>query len=72
VTPVGFPVRSRDRPGQVELGPGTPRLVMFFATWLTEVTDLRSVLTGGNAHVAMARRDGLPQPLTGSPTPDRG
>ena len=48
-------------PDQVVLGPGAPRLVMFFATWLTEVTDLRSVLTAGNAYVAMARRDGLPQ-----------
>jgi cytochrome oxidase Cu insertion factor (SCO1/SenC/PrrC family) len=48
-------------PGQVVLGPGAPRLVMFFATWLTETTDLRSVLTGGNAYVAAARRDGLPQ-----------
>jgi cytochrome oxidase Cu insertion factor (SCO1/SenC/PrrC family) len=48
-------------PGQVVLGPGPPRLVMFFATWLTETTDLRSVLTGGNAYVAAARRDGLPQ-----------
>jgi cytochrome oxidase Cu insertion factor (SCO1/SenC/PrrC family) len=48
-------------PGQVVLGPGAPRLVMFFATWLSEVTDLRSVLTGGNAYVAAARRDGLPQ-----------
>jgi cytochrome oxidase Cu insertion factor (SCO1/SenC/PrrC family) len=50
-------------PGQVVLGPGAPRLVMFFVTWLTETTDLRSVLTGGNAYVAAARRDGLP-PLT--------
>jgi cytochrome oxidase Cu insertion factor (SCO1/SenC/PrrC family) len=48
-------------PGQVVLGPGAPRLVMFFATWLTETTDLRSVLTGGNAYAAAARRDGLPQ-----------
>jgi cytochrome oxidase Cu insertion factor (SCO1/SenC/PrrC family) len=48
-------------PGQVVLGPGAPRLIMFFVTWLTETTDLRSVLTGGNAYVAAARRDGLPQ-----------
>ena len=48
-------------PGQVVLGPGASRLVMFFATWLTETTDLRSVLTGGNAYAAAARRDGLPQ-----------
>jgi cytochrome oxidase Cu insertion factor (SCO1/SenC/PrrC family) len=47
--------------GQVVLEPGAPRLVMFFATWLTETTGLRSVLTGGNAYVAAARRDGLPQ-----------
>jgi hypothetical protein len=33
---------------------------MFFVTWLSEVTDLRSVLAGGNAYVAAARRDALP------------
>jgi cytochrome oxidase Cu insertion factor (SCO1/SenC/PrrC family) len=48
-------------PGQVVLGPGASRLVMFFVTWLTETTDLRSALTGGNAYAAAARRDGLPQ-----------
>jgi cytochrome oxidase Cu insertion factor (SCO1/SenC/PrrC family) len=49
--------------GTVTLGPGQPRLVMFFATWLAEVYDLKSELTGMNAYVAAARRDGLP-PLT--------
>ena len=46
--------------GTVALGPGQPRLVMFFATWLSEVSDLKSELVSGNAYVAAARRDGLP------------
>jgi cytochrome oxidase Cu insertion factor (SCO1/SenC/PrrC family) len=45
---------------QVLLGPGTPRLVMFFATWLSEVSDLKSELIDGNAYVTAARKDGLP------------
>jgi cytochrome oxidase Cu insertion factor (SCO1/SenC/PrrC family) len=44
----------------VELGPGAPRLVMFFATWLSEVSDLKSELTRYNAYAAAARHDGLP------------
>jgi len=47
--------------GTVTLGPGQPRLVMFFATWLSEVSNLKSELTGANAYVATARKDGLPQ-----------
>jgi cytochrome oxidase Cu insertion factor (SCO1/SenC/PrrC family) len=47
--------------GRVTLGPGAPRLVMFFATWLSEVSNLKSELTGANSYVAAARRDGLPQ-----------
>ena len=46
--------------GTVALGPGQPRLVMFFATWLAEVSDLKSELTGASAYAAAARRDGLP------------
>jgi cytochrome oxidase Cu insertion factor (SCO1/SenC/PrrC family) len=52
---------SGDAP--VTLGPGQPHLVMFFATWLSEVTNLKSELTGANGYVATARREGLP-PLT--------
>ena len=33
---------------------------MFFATWLSEVSDLKSELTGANGYVAAARREGLP------------
>jgi cytochrome oxidase Cu insertion factor (SCO1/SenC/PrrC family) len=47
--------------GTVALGPGQPRLVMFFATWLSEVSDLKAELTGANAYVTAARRNGLPK-----------
>jgi cytochrome oxidase Cu insertion factor (SCO1/SenC/PrrC family) len=50
--------------GTVTLGPGAPRLVMFFATWLSETSDLRSELALGNAYTAYARTHGLPA-LTG-------
>ena len=44
----------------VTLGPGQPRLVMFFVTWLSEVSDLKSELALGNAYTAYARAHGLP------------
>jgi cytochrome oxidase Cu insertion factor (SCO1/SenC/PrrC family) len=44
----------------VTLGPGAPRLVMFFATWLSETSDLKSELELGNAYTAYARQHGLP------------
>src|SRR5580658_9455618 len=47
--------------GTVALGPGKPRLVVFFATWLDEVYDLKSELVSMNAYQAAARREGLPQ-----------
>jgi cytochrome oxidase Cu insertion factor (SCO1/SenC/PrrC family) len=50
--------------GSVTLGPGQPRLVVFFATWLTETSDLSAELTGLNAYAAAARSGGLP-PLAG-------
>ena len=49
--------------GSVTLGPGKPHLLMFFATWLSETSDLRTGLTGLNAYAKAAQRDGLP-PLT--------
>jgi cytochrome oxidase Cu insertion factor (SCO1/SenC/PrrC family) len=45
---------------KVLLGPGTPRLVMFFATWLSEVSDLKSELIGANTYAEAARQGGLP------------
>ncbi len=50
--------------GSVALGPGKPRLVMFFATWLSEMSDLKSELALGNAYTAWAARSGMPS-LTG-------
>jgi cytochrome oxidase Cu insertion factor (SCO1/SenC/PrrC family) len=46
--------------GSVTLGPGQPRLVMFFATWLSETSDLRAQLTALNAYAVAAKRSGLP------------
>ena len=47
----------------VTLGPGHPRLVLFFASWLSEVSDLGSELTGLNAY-AQAAGPGQLAPLT--------
>jgi cytochrome oxidase Cu insertion factor (SCO1/SenC/PrrC family) len=46
--------------GSVTLGPGQPHLVMFFATWLTETSDLQSELAGLDQYVQAARADDLP------------
>jgi cytochrome oxidase Cu insertion factor (SCO1/SenC/PrrC family) len=46
---VMFGEKGKD-PHTVTLGPGTPRLVVFFATWLTETSDLSRELTGLNAY----------------------
>jgi hypothetical protein len=49
-----------DGSGSVTLGPGQPRLVVFFATWLTETSDLRAQLLTLNGYARAARHDGLP------------
>src|SRR5215469_10324228 len=46
--------------GSLTIGPGKPHLVMFFATWLAETSDLRSELTGLDQYVQTARADHLP------------
>jgi cytochrome oxidase Cu insertion factor (SCO1/SenC/PrrC family) len=46
--------------GLVTLGPGKPRLTVFFATWLAQTSDLTSELTGLNQYVQAARADNLP------------
>jgi hypothetical protein len=46
--------------GSLTLGPGRPRLVLFFATWLAETTDLRAHLTALSRYAHAARRDNLP------------
>jgi cytochrome oxidase Cu insertion factor (SCO1/SenC/PrrC family) len=44
----------------VRLQPGRPRVVLFFATWLSQTSNLRSQLAGLNDYVSLAKRDGLP------------
>jgi cytochrome oxidase Cu insertion factor (SCO1/SenC/PrrC family) len=44
----------------VTLGPGKPRLVVFFATWLTETSDLSAEMTGLNAYAKAAAKSHLP------------
>jgi cytochrome oxidase Cu insertion factor (SCO1/SenC/PrrC family) len=44
----------------VTLGPGKPRLVVFFATWLTETSDLSAEMTGLNTYAKAAAKSHLP------------
>jgi cytochrome oxidase Cu insertion factor (SCO1/SenC/PrrC family) len=46
--------------GTVSLAPGKPRLVVFFATWLSETSDLKAELTGLNDYVRYATAHHLP------------
>jgi cytochrome oxidase Cu insertion factor (SCO1/SenC/PrrC family) len=47
--------------GSVRLGPGRPRLVMFFATWVAESSDLRAHLLALNSYARAARHGRLPR-----------
>ena len=44
--------------GSVALGPGQPRLVMFFATWVAETSDLRAHLLALNGYARAAHEGG--------------
>jgi hypothetical protein len=46
--------------GSLTLGPGKPRLTVFFATWLMQTSDLTSELAGLNQYVQAARPGNLP------------
>jgi cytochrome oxidase Cu insertion factor (SCO1/SenC/PrrC family) len=46
--------------GQVPLGPGKPRLVVFFATWLTETSNLKAELASLNSYTTYAAAHHLP------------
>lgn len=55
------PVKLPELPsGSLTLGPGKPRLTMFFATWLARTSDLTSELAGLNQYVQTATADNLP------------
>ncbi len=45
----------------VPLGPGKPRLVLFFASWLAETSDLKTRLTSLNAYAKAAAARQLPE-----------
>src|SRR5580693_1293823 len=57
---VSLPAAGGAGSGTVTLGPGKARLVVFFATWLTETSDLNSELTGLNAYAKAAAGKHLP------------
>ena len=44
----------------VTLGPGKPRLVVFFATWLSQTSDLKAELTTLDSYAASAAKKHLP------------
>jgi cytochrome oxidase Cu insertion factor (SCO1/SenC/PrrC family) len=46
--------------GSLTLGPGQPHLVMFFATWLDQTSDLRGRLLSLSQYVRAAHSGGLP------------
>ena len=56
----------------VALGPGQPRLVVFFATWLAETSDLKSQLLGLNAYQTDGAARRLPAARRGERDGDRG
>ena len=49
-----------EKTGTVTLGPGKPRLVVFFATWLTETSDLSAEMTALNTYAKTAAKSHLP------------
>lgn len=58
VTLPAAPTASGNAP--VRLGPGRPHLLMFFATWLQETSDLRGQLTSLGQYARAAQAAGLP------------
>jgi cytochrome oxidase Cu insertion factor (SCO1/SenC/PrrC family) len=46
--------------GTVTIGPGKPRMLVFFATWLTETSNLRGQMLALNGYAAAARGGQLP------------
>jgi cytochrome oxidase Cu insertion factor (SCO1/SenC/PrrC family) len=59
-SPATLPAVPGGASGPVHLTPGRPHLVMFFATWLAETSDLRSHLLALNGYARAARNGQLP------------
>ncbi len=60
ITPTAQTVLPRQGGGSVSLGPGRPRLLVFVATWDSEVMNLRRDLAQLNRYAAAARTGRLP------------
>ncbi|MHB8659695.1 MAG: redoxin domain-containing protein [Solirubrobacteraceae bacterium] len=60
ILPSAAAVLDRADGGTVRLGPGAPRLLAFFATWDSQVTDLAKQLDGLDHYAAVAGGHGLP------------
>jgi cytochrome oxidase Cu insertion factor (SCO1/SenC/PrrC family) len=58
--PTATPAGTGAQAATVSLGPGKPRLVVFFATWLTETSNLKAELSGLNAYATDAAKHHLP------------
>jgi cytochrome oxidase Cu insertion factor (SCO1/SenC/PrrC family) len=58
--PTATPAAAGTQAATVSLGPGKPRLVVFFATWLTETSNLKAELSSLNAYTADAAKHHWP------------
>ncbi len=47
--------------GTIRLGPGAPHLYLFFASWLSETTNLRAQLEALDRYESLAKARGLPR-----------
>jgi len=60
ITPASTVTVARAGGGTARLGPGRPRLYLFFATWDREVTSLAGQLEALRGYVSAGRSGGLP------------
>lgn len=60
ISPAAMATLPAASAGSVTLGPGRARLVVFFATWLTETSDLRAQLLALNEYARAAGPGRLP------------
>jgi cytochrome oxidase Cu insertion factor (SCO1/SenC/PrrC family)/thiol-disulfide isomerase/thioredoxin len=60
ISPTSTVALPRSSGGSVKLGPGEPRLYLFFATWDQEITTLAGQLEALNSYVASATASRLP------------
>jgi cytochrome oxidase Cu insertion factor (SCO1/SenC/PrrC family)/thiol-disulfide isomerase/thioredoxin len=61
ISPIDRVAVPRQGGGTIRLGPGAPRLFMFFASWDQEVTSLGGQLDALNRYQTAANSDGLPR-----------